>query len=258
MPATYKGTCHLSDFQHSSLGAGLMDGHGTRERLINGLKAGTYKCEIKLTAAGYQQAAIKEIGFTVQVPTTGLSEKDAYYARMRAKLRKMDATEAEALHKSFTRDVSGATPMPATQPQTTVDPNAPKVEDAPKAATAKLEAWLESPTIDLVPGEPSKIDGIHVRGWRSNTADRVEVEMEVTGNWGSLKVNLNIVAAPGPTSADPSNMTTNDYYFSQMWSAKIGARPGTFRVPIIVKQKHAESAAVFLIVRIMPRISIAP
>ncbi|MBI5818699.1 MAG: hypothetical protein HZA88_06910 [Verrucomicrobia bacterium] len=116
-----------------------------------------------------------------------------------------------------------------------------------------LKARLASPTIDLVPGEPSQIDGVYVKGWRNNTADRVEVDMEVVDNWGSLKVNPKIVAAPAPTSEDPANMTSGEHYFSLMWSARLGAQPGTFYVPVTVRQKGAGFATVTLTVRILPK-----
>lgn len=254
-PVTFKGTCRLSDFEHSSIGPGHMNGHGKRERVISALKPGQYKCEIKLTAGGYPQAAAKEISFTVKEQPAAAaqgSKNAAYWASLR---RKLPSDEAKSWRAGFTRNESvPVTSGAVTESQPKADPNAPKVEDsALKSDQVILQARLESSVIELIPGEPSKIDGVYVKGWRSNTADRVEVEMEVIDNWGTLKVNPKIIAAPGPTSADPSNMADKEYYFSQMWSARLGARPGTFRVPIIVKQKDAESAAVFLIVRIMPK-----
>ena len=110
---------------------------------------------------------------------------------------------------------------------------------------AGLAARLESTELTLVPGEPSQIDGIYVRGWRSNTEDRVEVLIDVESGFGELTVNPQLVVSPGPTSEAPANMSNagvsdkREYYFSEMWSAKRDAPAGTTDVPIIVRQKGA-------------------
>ena len=143
-------------------------------------------------------------------------------------------------------------------PSSTAPGTTPGPRPAVGSNASTLRARLASPTIDLVPGEPSKINGVYVSGWRNNTTDRVEVDMELADNWGSLKVNPKIVAAPAPTSENPANMTSGEHYFSLMWSARLGALPGTFSVPITVRQKGAGATVITLTVHILPKSTRAP
>ena len=76
-----------------------------------------------------------------------------------------------------------------------------------------------------------------VRGWRGNTEDRVEVEINYNKRSG-------IEVFPGNTSSPPDLMYTpgvtdyhDRYIFSQHFRASENARPGTTTVRIIVRQR---------------------
>lgn len=118
---------------------------------------------------------------------------------------------------------------------------------------AQLSVRLKSPALVLAAGESSWPDDVGISGWRVNTADRVEIDIPVQDNWGSLKINRNLVVAPGPTSMPPSEMTGPEDWFSELWSARIGARSGVYVVPVIVRQVGAGEAAAMLTIYVIPK-----
>jgi hypothetical protein len=131
-----------------------------------------------------------------------------------------------------------------------VDPNTvvnlvisdgPEPKKQPPAPTAKLSAELDcGDSFELAPGDTmGKRCGIIVRGWRSNTEDRVEVKLEYSKS-------SQIEVFPGNTSSPPSLMYTagvtddhDRYVFSELFTARENASPGITRVTVTVKQKGA-------------------
>jgi hypothetical protein len=147
-------------------------------------------------------------------------------------------------------------PKPPDDEVTTVTSVTPPAEEKP----CELKAWLTKDTITLVPGEISQICGVHVSGWRGNTEERVEVLIDVQDGFGGLRANPGIVVGPGPTSASPGNMFNTGvsdsggrYYFSELWSARSTAAPGTTVVPIVVRQKGCGQVALSLKVVVLPK-----
>jgi hypothetical protein len=259
------------DYQHGSQGPGSLDAHGVRVcKLPGSTQTGQYTCRIEITAAGYTRQGTNRVTFRVVAtnapppasssgfdsvlaseghpmdPETlarfkkGFEVHDtnnaAYWAQRR---RKLEGKDAQLFNERFKSDRN------PDDSQTNATPAAEEV--APQ-----LNIRMAAPVLELIAGDLGQIDGVFVSGWKRNSSDRVEADLGVVDVGGDLKVNRRINAAPGDTSAMSANMDGPEYYFSEIWTAKIGARPGPTRVPIIVRQGLA-NAATYLNVWILPR-----
>lgn len=237
---TFSGGTQQLDYQHGLQGPSSMDAHCVRVCQLPALtKPGDYICHIELTASGYTKEGKRDVAFQV-VESTNAEPVSSSHADYWAKRRKrLVGKDAELFRDRFKggRDVGSS--------QT----NAP--ETTTNEEPARLNIRMAAPYLELVPGDIGQIDGVYVSDWKRNCGDRVEADLGVVDVGGDLKVNRRINAAPGDTSAMPFNMDGPEYYFSEIWTAKIGARPGLTRVPIIVRQGSG-SAGIFLSVSILP------
>ena len=128
----------------------------------------------------------------------------------------------------------------------------------PEGNVYNLFAWLEKETIELVPGDISQICAVNVKGWNPQ-GKAVEVLMDTTDSFGSLRVNPDIQANPATTSNSPFNIITNsagEGAFSEMWRARSTAGPGMWQVPIRVRQNEVGEVRLLLNVRIVPKKSL--
>ena len=113
-----------------------------------------------------------------------------------------------------------------------------KKKEEENAPTPRLTARLDcGGSFELAPGA-SKSCSVIVEGWRSNTADRVEVVFFPNPPPEGITVS------PGNTSEDPGNMHTagvsdrqGEYPFSEGFSASDKAVPGTTPFQIVVRQR---------------------
>ncbi|MBI5674307.1 MAG: PASTA domain-containing protein [Nitrospirae bacterium] len=143
-----------------------------------------------------------------------------------------------------------------------VDPNSvvnlivskgPEPEEPPKPANLTAEIDCGS-SFELAPGDLiGRSCGIIVKGWESNTERRVEVKVTYNTNSG-------IEIFPGDTSAPPSLMYTagiqdtyDRYIFSEHFTAKDSAPPGTTAVTITVSQEGAGSVTFTINVEVLKK-----
>jgi hypothetical protein len=126
----------------------------------------------------------------------------------------------------------------------------------PAVPAAALRAELDcGDSFELAPGDfAGRGCGIVVRGWRSNTRDRVQVEISSPPERSGLEVS------PGSTSQDPGNMHTagvSDYYdryvFSETIRARDNAPPGTTSITITVRQQGAGEVTLKLTVAVLKK-----
>ncbi len=122
-----------------------------------------------------------------------------------------------------------------------------KPEEPETESKGALEAKLDcNGFLELLPGEVSESCGIMVRNWKSDTTTRVEVVFPQQTSMGG-DLGGGIVAFPGSTSSDPTNMhvagvqdPNSPYYgwytFTQGFSAKQDAKPSTSAIQIVVRQ----------------------
>ena len=129
----------------------------------------------------------------------------------------------------------------------------PKIERTPQPQPARLSAELDcGNSFELAPGDfAGRGCGIVVKGWRTNTDDRVQVKIRYNKSSG-------IEVVPGETSTPPSLMYTpgvsdsyNQYIFSESFRAKNNAPPGVTQVSIIVSQAGAGSVTLTLDIAVL-------
>lgn len=124
--------------------------------------------------------------------------------------------------------------------------------------SGRLKAWLDKSLLVLVPGKlPSEIDNINIKDWISNTANPVEVIFpgQTFGNMLPNEIGVD----GGGGSQDPSALNAviskdNTYSWSEIWRATNKAKPGTYQIPIIVRQQGAGEVRLVLTVKIVPKV----
>lgn len=127
------------------------------------------------------------------------------------------------------------------------------VMDGPRE---RLSARLQFPVLVLEPGE-TKNCSIYIRGYRKNTADRVEVIYpERIDGWGTVPGQVQVF--PSDTSMDPWSMAgagdyTSEYACGQGYRARETAPPGLVPVKIVVRQKGAGQVNLILMVKILKK-----
>ncbi len=134
-------------------------------------------------------------------------------------------------------------------------PGSPSSPPISSTTGGQLSARLDCGGIlQLVPGQVSKSCGVVLQGWRSNTADRVEVEVVYP------RLSSGIEVFPGTTSQDPGNMYTagvsdhqGEYIFSEGFSASDSALPGTTPVRVVVRQRGAGELTLSLNVTVLAK-----
>lgn len=101
-----------------------------------------------------------------------------------------------------------------------------------------LFASISAESVVVRPGGNSETVNVSISGWRTGTADQVEVrfpqEGEDRGNLGN-----DIVVFPGCTALDPANMGAPTHVMGFGFRAMAGAPGGTTAVRIIVRQRRA-------------------
>jgi hypothetical protein len=128
----------------------------------------------------------------------------------------------------------------------------PQKVEPPKPAP-QIKARLVYGTIELVPGEVSKVCGLYIKDWKVNTEDRVYIKVPTQDAWGSLAVNRNLVVFSGDWSLAPEHMDGEEHYVSLFWSARSTAQPGAFAVPVRVSQAGAgKPVDLILNIRVLP------
>jgi len=130
----------------------------------------------------------------------------------------------------------------------------PPEKVTPPKPPPQIKARLVYPTIELVPGEVSKVCGLYIKDWKINTEDRVYIKVPTQDAWGSLTINRNIVVFSGDWSLAPEHMDGEEHYVSMFWSARSTAQPGSFAVPIRVSQTGAgKPVDLILNIRVLPK-----
>ena len=130
---------------------------------------------------------------------------------------------------------------PNKKDQTTED----KKDDASSENTAEdsqLKAWLENPSITLVPGSMPVLAPIMIQGWKRDVSSPIEVVFPGQSFGNKLPDDLEV--NPGGGSQDPSalSVVSSDkgvYSWSEGFAASMQAKPGKYKVPIIVRQAGA-------------------
>jgi hypothetical protein len=126
----------------------------------------------------------------------------------------------------------------------------------PAGTSGQLSAELDcGGSFELAPGLfDGRNCGIIVRGWRSSTTERVEVEVVYPRESSGIEVS------PGSTSQDPGNMhstSASDYHdryvFSQTFKAKDNAPPGVTPIRITVRQRGTGQVTLTLNVAVLEK-----
>ena len=141
------------------------------------------------------------------------------------------------------------------------DTDTPQVADNATPAPV-LTAWLScGDSLELEPSTASSpemgaICGIFVKGWNSNTANRVQVTFpDMQNGFGRLPGGITV--GPGNTSEDPGNMfgtstDPNAYYFSEIYHAPATPPTEAFSpIRIIVSQEGGGQVTLLLNVKLV-------
>jgi len=120
-------------------------------------------------------------------------------------------------------------------------------------ASPEFTARLDAEALESVPGEPSKVVHVYIKGYHG--ADRAEVIVPTVDGFGSLEVNRNIVvfgnAAQATAPMRAVETDRGEYPWTLMFATRSTAQPATTVIPITVRAGERQ-VRLSLTIRILP------
>lgn len=113
----------------------------------------------------------------------------------------------------------------------------------PADENCQLSIRSDCASLELIPGEVSKICNFYVKGWNYSDKRVFLTLPQVTDNWGSVPGGIVVV---NDGSAWPPNMNRPEHGFALYFSARITAQPQQLPLQVHVSQEGCKSASMVL------------